>query len=160
ETATLTHDQLGITPGRVGNLLPASAPRNAYRTADERWVALSSASPNIAMRLFRAIDHPELADDPELADPLVRQARAYQLELLVAEWISARTLAEAMAVFESAEVAAAPVYDAAQLLADDHVRARGTFLRVDDPDLGGITVQSPVVRLSETPGQVRWLGRD
>ena len=36
ETSTLAYGQLGIVPGRVGNRLDASAPRNAYRTADGR----------------------------------------------------------------------------------------------------------------------------
>jgi crotonobetainyl-CoA:carnitine CoA-transferase CaiB-like acyl-CoA transferase len=64
-----------------------------------------------------------------------------------------------MFVFEAADVAAAPVYDAQQLLADEHLRERGTFLEVDDPDLGRMTVQAPVVLLSETPGRVDHLGR-
>jgi crotonobetainyl-CoA:carnitine CoA-transferase CaiB-like acyl-CoA transferase len=64
-----------------------------------------------------------------------------------------------MEVFEQAEVAAAPVYDAAQLLADEHVVARRSFIDVDDPDLGTMTVQAPVVRLTATPGRVEHLGR-
>ena len=32
---------VGIVMGRTGNRLDASAPRNAYLTADGRWVALS-----------------------------------------------------------------------------------------------------------------------
>jgi crotonobetainyl-CoA:carnitine CoA-transferase CaiB-like acyl-CoA transferase len=159
ETATLTYSHLGRIPGRVGNLLPASAPRNAYRTSDGRWLALSSASPNIALRVFRAIGRPELVDDPEYADPVNRQARALDVDRLVADWVSGRTLAEAIAVFEAAEVAAAPVYDAQQLLADEHLRARGTFVEVDDPDLGPMTVQGPVARMSESPGRVEHLGR-
>lgn len=54
ESSTLGYDQLGVVQGRVGNMLPASAPRNAYRTSDDRWLAISSAAPNIAVRLFRA----------------------------------------------------------------------------------------------------------
>ncbi len=61
--------------------------------------------------------------------------------------------------FLAAEVAAAPVYDARQLLADEHLVARGTFVRVDDPDLGPMRVQGPVVQMSETPGRVDHLGR-
>ena len=159
ETATLTYSHLGVVPGRVGNLLPASAPRNAYETADAKWVAISSASPNIALRVYRAIDRPDLVDDPEYADPVRRQARAHEVDALVAAWISTRTLDEVMAVFEAAEVAAAPVYDAQQLLADEHLRARGSFLALDDPDLGPMTVQAPVALLSETPGRVEYLGR-
>ena len=48
ESSTLAYDQLGTIPGRVGNRFDASAPRNAYETADGKWLAISSASPNIA----------------------------------------------------------------------------------------------------------------
>ncbi|HEV3282146.1 MAG TPA: CoA transferase [Acidimicrobiales bacterium] len=158
ETATLAFDQLGIVPGRVGNRLDASAPRNTYRTADGKWLAISSASPNIAVRLYRAIDRPDLAENPEYVDPVQRQARAFEVDELVEKWVCGRTLAEAMAVFLRAEVAAAPVYDARQLLEDDHLRARGTFVRVPDPDFGSVTVQAPVAVLTETPGRVDHLG--
>ena len=58
----------------------------------------------------------------------------------------------------AAEVAAAPVYDGRQLLADEHLRARGSFRCVEDPDFGPVTVQAPVVSLSETPGRIDHLG--
>jgi crotonobetainyl-CoA:carnitine CoA-transferase CaiB-like acyl-CoA transferase len=159
ESSTLAHDQLGTVPGRVGNRLDASAPRNAYRTADDKWLAISSASPSIAVRVFRAVDRTDLADDPDYVDPVRRQERAGEVDDLVAKWVGERTLDEAMRVFEAAEVTAAPVYDAQQLLADEHLRARGTFVRVEDGDLGPVTVQAPVARLSGTPGRIRHLGR-
>jgi crotonobetainyl-CoA:carnitine CoA-transferase CaiB-like acyl-CoA transferase len=159
ETSTLSFDQLGVSPGRVGNRLDASAPRNAYRTADDRWLAISSASPSIAMRVYRAIGRPELAEDADYVDPIKRQARAGEVDELVADWVARRSLAEAMEVFERAEVTAAPVYDAEQLRADEHVQARGTFVQVDDPDLGPMTVQAPIAMMSETPGRIDHLGR-
>jgi crotonobetainyl-CoA:carnitine CoA-transferase CaiB-like acyl-CoA transferase len=159
ESSTLSYDQLGVAPGRVGNRLDASAPRNAYRTSDERWLAISSASPTIAQRVYRAIDRPELAEDPDYVDPVRRQERAGEVDGLVADWVRERTLDEAMAVFEAAEVTAAPVYDAELLLADEHLRARGFFLEVDDPDFGTVTVQAPPAQLSETPARVQHLGR-
>jgi crotonobetainyl-CoA:carnitine CoA-transferase CaiB-like acyl-CoA transferase len=159
ESATLTYDQLGVIPTRVGNRLDASAPRNAYRTADGKWLAVSGASPNIALRVFRAVERPDMAENPDYVDPVMRQSRALEVDQVVAEWVGRHTLEQAMAVFEEAKVAAAPVYDAAQLLADEHLRARGTFVQVDDPDLGPVTVQAPVVRLSDTPGCIEHLGR-
>jgi crotonobetainyl-CoA:carnitine CoA-transferase CaiB-like acyl-CoA transferase len=159
ESSTLAYDQLGKVTGRVGNRFDASAPRNAYRTADDKWVALSSASPTIAARVYRAIDRPDLAEDPDYTDSVPRQQRAGEVDGLVADWVAAHTLAEAMATFEAASVAAAPVYDAEQLLADEHLRARGSFVAVDDPDLGTMTVQAPVAVLSETPGRIDHLGR-
>ena len=159
ESSTLAFDQLGVIPGRVGNRLDASAPRNAYRTADDKWLAISSASPNIAMRVYRAIDRPELAENPDYVDPIRRQQRAREVDELVADWVSGRTLDEAMKVFEDAEVTAAPIYDAQQLLEDEHLRARGSFVEVDDPDFGRVTVHAPVAQFSETPGRIEYLGR-
>ncbi len=159
ESSTLAYDQLGKVTGRVGNRFDASAPRNAYRTSDDKWLAISSASPNIAARVYRAIDRPDLAENPDYVDSIPRQQRAGEVDALVADWVATRTLAEAMTTFEAASVAAAPIYDAEQLLADEHLAARGTFVEVDDPDLGAMTVQAPVAVLTETPGRITHLGR-
>jgi crotonobetainyl-CoA:carnitine CoA-transferase CaiB-like acyl-CoA transferase len=159
ESAPLAYDQLGTIPQRVGNFLPASAPRNAYRTADDKWLAISSASPSIAVRVYRVIGRADLADDPDYVDPVRRQERAQEVDDLVAKWVGERTLDEAMAALQAAEVAAAPVYDARQLRDDEHLQARGTFVAVDDPDFGTVTVQAPVAQMTETPGRVDHLGR-
>jgi len=159
EQATLAYDQLGQIQGRTGNRADASAPRNAYCTSDDRWIALSSASSSAAMRLYRAIDRPDLAARADYVDPIPRQERAEEIDALVAEWTRTRTLEDAMKVFLAEDVAAAPIYDAQQLLSDEHLRARGTFTAVEDPDLGAMTVQAPVARLSATPGRIAHLGR-
>ncbi|HEX4243934.1 MAG TPA: CoA transferase [Acidimicrobiales bacterium] len=159
ESSTLAFDQLGVIPGRVGNRLPASAPRNAYRTADDKWLAISSASSNIVMRVYRSIGRPDLAENPDYVDPVRRQERGIEVDELVADWVAQRSLDEAMKVFLDAEVAAAPIYDAEQLLGDEHLVARGTFVRVEDSELGPVTVQAPVAQLSESPGRIDYLGR-
>jgi crotonobetainyl-CoA:carnitine CoA-transferase CaiB-like acyl-CoA transferase len=159
ESSTLAYDQLGVITQRIGNRIDGSAPRNVYETSDGKWMAISSASHNMAARVYRAIGRADLAENPEYVDPLPRQKRALEVDGLVAEWIRRHTLGEAMSIFEAHEVAAAPVYDAEQLLGDEHLRARGTFVRVDDPDLGPVTVQAPVARMSDTPGRIDHLGR-
>ena len=122
-------------------------------------MAISSASPTIAVRVFRAIDRPDLAEDPDYVDPVRRQERFAEVDGLVGAWVAERTLDEVMKVFLDAEVAATPVYDAEQLLADEHLVARGTFVPVDDPDFGTVRVQGPLARMSDTPGRVDHLGR-
>ena len=159
ESSTLAFDQLGEIQVRAGNRLDASAPRNAYRTSDGQWLALSGASPNMAQRVFRTVGRPDMADDPVYVDPIGRHEHGAEVDKVVADWVSSRSLSEAMAVFEAADVAAAPVYDAAQLLDDPHLRARGTFVPFDDPDIGRVRVQAPVVQMSDTPGRLDHLGR-
>ena len=152
EQATLAYDQLGVVQLRTGNRVDASAPRNTYRTCDDKWIAVSSAASSTAMAVYRAIERADLAALPEYVDPVPRQQRSEEIDALVAEWVGRHSFDEAMKVFLAEGVAAAPVYDAGDLLADEHFRARGTFVAIDDQELGSVTVQSPVAVLSETPG--------
>ena len=158
EQTLLGYDQLGVVPARTGNRWDISAPRNTYQTADGRWLAMSGSSPALALRVFLAIGRDDLVEDADFRDPQRRLARAQEVDDVVARWVSSKTLAEAMKVFDAAEVAAAPVYDIADLVADEQLRHRGIFVSVDDRELGPMTVQAPVPRFSESPGRIEHLG--
>ncbi len=158
EQTLLGYDQLGLVPARAGNRWDISAPRNTYQTADGRWLAMSGSSPALALRVFRAIGRDDLVEDADFSDPQRRLARAQEVDEVVSKWVSSKTLVEAMEVFDAAEVAAAPVYDIADLVADEQLRHRGVFVSVDDRELGPMTVQAPVPRFSESPGRIEHLG--
>ncbi|MGD0238897.1 MAG: CoA transferase [Streptosporangiaceae bacterium] len=158
EQSVLTYDQLGTVPVRTGNRWDISAPRNTYRTSDGRWLAMSGSAPAIAMRALRAVGRPELTADPKFAEAQQRLRHAAEIDAIMADWIGQRTLDAALAVFEQAGVAAAPVYDAEQLLDDPQLRARGVYPSIPDPELGSMRVQAPVPRFSDTPGAVTHLG--
>ena len=158
EQTLVGYDQLGIVPTRAGNRWDISAPRNTYRTSDGKWLAMSGSSPTLALRVFHAIGRSDLVSDADFSDPQRRLARAAEVDAVVADWVATKTLAEAMAVFETAEVAAAPVYDIAALVADEQVRHREVFVRVPDAELGAMTVQAPVPRFSDAEGRIDHLG--
>jgi crotonobetainyl-CoA:carnitine CoA-transferase CaiB-like acyl-CoA transferase len=158
EQQVLTHDQLGTVPTRGGNRWDISAPRNTYLTKDGHWIAMSGSAPSIAMRALRAVGRPELTTDPRFAEAQQRLRNAPEIDAIMAEWIGQQTLDHAMAVFEKANVAAAPVYDAPQLVADEQLQARGVYRRIPDAELGAMLVQGPVPRFSVTPGGVDHLG--
>jgi crotonobetainyl-CoA:carnitine CoA-transferase CaiB-like acyl-CoA transferase len=158
EQSLLAYDQLGVVAERAGNRWDISAPRNTYRTKDGKWLAMSGSSPTVALRVFRAIGQHALAEDVDFADPQGRLARAQEVDQVVAEWVAAHTLADAMAVFEREQVAAAPVYDIADLVEDSQMLAREVFHRVPDDELGSMRVQAPVPRFSGGPGRLDHLG--
>ena len=60
----LVYDQLGIIQPRTGNRSASNAPRNTYRTRDDRWVAISTSAQSIADRVITLVGHPELVDEP------------------------------------------------------------------------------------------------
>lgn len=158
EQNLLGYDQLGIIPRRTGNRWDISAPRNTYRTSDGRWLAMSGSSPALALRVFHAIGRDDLVSDSDFSDPQRRLARAAEVDAVVADWVAAHSLSEAMAVFDAAEVAAAPVYEITDLVADEQLRHREVFVSVADDELGAMTVQAPVPRFSAHAGRVDSLG--
>lgn len=158
EQTLLGYDQLGLVPTRAGNRWDISAPRNTYRTADGRWLAMSGSSPALALRVFRAIGRADLVDDADFSDPQRRLARAREVDQVVADWVATKTLDEAMAVFDAEQVAAAAVYDIADLVADEQLAHREVFVKVGDDELGAMTVQAPVPRFSAATGRVEHLG--
>lgn len=152
-------DQLGYVATRHGNRSTWSVPRNAYRTSDDRWVAISGAANSVTTRLFRAIDRHDMADDPDLATNPLRVKRIDECDNAIAEWIRRHTQEEVLARFRDFDVVAGPIYDIEQLFADEHVRARKTFVEIEDPILGKVNIQDVVPRFTNNPAHQRWLGR-
>ena len=158
EQTLLGYDQLGLVPERSGNRWDISAPRNTYQTSDGRWLAMSGSSPALALRVFQAIGRDDLVRDADFSDPQRRLARAREVDDVVADWVAARTLCEALSILEAHDVAAAPVYDITDLVDDEQLTHRGVFVSVPDAELGPMTVQAPVPRFSQASGAVGHLG--
>lgn len=136
---------------RLGSGIPYTVPRNVYRTADDRWVAVSTSAESVAQRVLELIG---VQGDPRFADFAARAEHRAELDELMAAWIGARSSAEVLDAFDAAQAAAAPIYDMADIAADPHYRARGAIDEVD-----GVPMQGLVARLSATPGAIRWAGR-
>jgi crotonobetainyl-CoA:carnitine CoA-transferase CaiB-like acyl-CoA transferase len=152
-------DQLGVIQPRSGNRSVNNAPRNIYRTADGRWLAVSTSAQSIAERVLRLVGRPDLVEQPWFATGRQRAEHADELDAAVGEWIAARSAAEVVEAFEEAQAAVAPIYDASDIVADPQYKAIGTIATVDDPDFGELRMQNLLFRLSATPGAIRWSGR-
>ena len=152
-------DQTGRITTRSGNRSSNNAPRNTYATSDGRWVAVSSSADKVAARTMELVGRGDLVSEPWFDSGAGRAAHAEVIDDAVAAWIGARTLAEVVEAFAAADVALAPVYDAAQYANDPQVQARGAVIEVEDPHLGPIRMQNVLFGLSATPGSVRHTGR-
>ena len=145
----------GKVKARTGNRSTTTAPRNAYRTKDGKWVCLSASIQKMTERLLRAIGRPELIADPRYATNAARLAHADELDAIIGEFIAARTQAENVAFFERHEVTIGPVYDIAQIVADPHVIERELLADYPDADMGAFPMHHVIPRLSRTPGAIR-----
>jgi crotonobetainyl-CoA:carnitine CoA-transferase CaiB-like acyl-CoA transferase len=155
----IVYDQLGEVQQRTGNRSVNNAPRNTYRTSDGKWVAVSTSANSIAERVMHLVGKPELIDEPWFATGAGRAQHAELLDGLVSDWVAERTREQVLDAFTEAGAAIAPVYDVADLMADQQVIARDTITTVDDEDLGPVRMQNVPFRLSATPGEIRFTGR-
>ena len=145
------HHLLGYEQPRLGSGIPYSVPRGTYRTADGRWVAISTSAESVAARVMAILG---VGDDERFATFAGRVEHRDEVEALVAAWVAARPEAEVLATFAAAEAAIAPVLTMADIATDPHYRARGTVVDVD-----GVPMQGLIARLSATPGRIRHAGR-
>jgi crotonobetainyl-CoA:carnitine CoA-transferase CaiB-like acyl-CoA transferase len=152
------YDLLGTLQPRTGNRSGHNAPRNVYRTADGRHVAVSASATSIAERVLRLVGRGDLVEQPWFATGSGRVAHVDEIDAAVADWIGARTRVEVLDAFERAEAAVAPVYDASDLVADPHLAATNAFVTLDDDEVGRVKMSGMVTRLSETPGTVERTG--
>ena len=70
---------------------------------------------------------------------------------MVAEWVATQPAAESPARCLAIGTPVTPIYDVADIFADDHIVARGDLVSVDDPVLGPIRQQAPYPRLGSQP---------
>ncbi|TIC88075.1 CoA transferase [Nocardioides sp. GY 10113] len=154
------YQQTGAIGTRHGNRSTNNAPRNTYRTADGYWVAISTSAQAIAERVMRLVGHPEVIDEPWFAAGHSRAEHADELDAMVGGWIGARTREKVVDAFTEAGAAIAPIYDARDIVEDPHVREAGLLVEVPDEDLGAVLQHNVMWRMSETPGAIRFSGRD
>jgi len=145
----------GQVKPRTGSRSTNSAPRNCYRCADGRFVALSGSTQGMAERLLRAIGHAELIRDPRFATNDARVRHAEELDALLGAFIVRRTQAENVAFFEQAQVTVGPIYDVAQILDDPHFRQREILADYPDAEMGTLPMHAVVPRLHGTPASIR-----
>ena len=140
---------------RTGSRSTNSAPRNAYRCKDGKYVGLSGSTQTMAERVLRTIGRPELVDDPRFRTNADRLKNVVELDAIIADFFGKLTQAEAVDLMEKAEVTVGPIYDASQILEDRHVIEREILADYDDPHVGAFPMHHVVPRLDGTPGSIR-----
>lgn len=152
------YDQLGLVQGRTGNAAPFTAPRNAYRSKDGVWLALSGSAQSIADRVAVVVGREDWLREEWFQSHGGRLEHLDELDEAIGGWIAAHTRDEVMAEFARHEGAIAPIYTIADIFEDPQFEYREAVTRVAHPDLGDIAMANVVPKLSRTPGRIRFPG--
>jgi crotonobetainyl-CoA:carnitine CoA-transferase CaiB-like acyl-CoA transferase len=133
-------------PGGRDHLGPAAA-RRLYACADG-WICVA-AGDDAAARALGGLGRVAVAlgtapDGPEAAG--------------IAAALGERDRTSALASLARLGVPSAPCLGFTDLVTDEHVRANGMLVTMDDPALGPVTLGGPLVHLDATPIRYRRLG--
>jgi len=146
------YSAFGAVREAAGSALPGIAPSNAYRCAGDSYVLVAGNGDSIFKRLMTAIDRPDLANDPGLADNTGRVARVAEIDAAIGNWTATRSVDAVLAVLDAASVPAGRIYTVADIAADPHYRAREMIQTIQMDDGVDLDIPGVVPKLSRTPG--------
>lgn len=158
ESLVPEYDYAGVVRERTGGALPGIVPSNTYTTKDGMNVVIAGNGDAIFKRLMTAIGRDEMANDPQLARNDGRVPRTGEIDGAIQAWCDTQTIEEALAVLKAADVPVGKIYSVRDMMTDPQFLARQMFEQHAFADGTPIKLPAVTPKLSETPGETKWLG--
>jgi formyl-CoA transferase len=142
--------------GRSGNRSATGGYSDLIRCAgggpnDGVYLIVPPDNPEMFRAAMDAIGRPELKEDERFKTAAARSRNGAALTEIIEGWTRSRDKREVMQEFAGRGIPCGAVLDTAEVLADPHLRERGTIRELDHPTRGRFaTILSPV-RLSDSP---------
>lgn len=150
---------MGVQPApRNGNRSAGLAPTDLYPCAPggpNDYAFLITTTPAMWEGLLHAIGRSDVLTDPRFIDQRERNKRFDELFEIIAAWTRQRSKFEVMRILGEAGVPCGAVLDSGDVLANEHLKARGMITTIQHPTRGAFTMPGCAVQLSDSPVEVR-----
>jgi crotonobetainyl-CoA:carnitine CoA-transferase CaiB-like acyl-CoA transferase len=124
----------------------------AFTCGDDTMVAIHLSSlPKFWEGIVRAVERPDLLEDPRFATRLDRVNRVEELQEILAAEFRKRPRAEWLRILERHDVPHAPVYTFGEVFEDPQAQHLGLKLDLEHPTEGPVATVAPAARFSATP---------
>jgi len=142
---------LGIVPKRGETMLTGEWPwYNVYETKDGKYISIAALEPWFYANLCQLIGREDFIEHQyatgEKREEIFRSFRETFLTKDRDEWVE---------ILRRKDTCVAPVYSIDEVVTDPQLIARGMITEVDHPTLGRIKQVGSMLKLSESPFQVR-----
>ncbi|TMA11201.1 MAG: CoA transferase, partial [Deltaproteobacteria bacterium] len=149
----------------VGNSWPFSAPHGCYPCkGDDRWCVIAVESDEQWRALARVINKPELARDERFGTFNARKERSSEIDPLLSAWTKEKDCDEILEKLQRAGVPCGVVQNGADLVSDEHLKARGFLVEQSNERIGQIVLPGFPLRFHSCRIEPVWefpeLGRD
>jgi formyl-CoA transferase len=139
----------GVAPARTGNRYDSNSPCDSF-LAKDGLVVLTCANEKLWKAIVNLMGRNDLLEDGRFATMRDRVAHNDDIKKIVDAWISGYTVAEAVEQLLAAGIPAAPIYNIAQVVADDHIaNAREMFTETRHPRAGAVRMTGSHIKMSE-----------
>lgn len=151
----LVQTSCGESPARQGNASQTMAPHGVYACAGkDRWLSITVADERQWQGLVKTVGDRRLATDERFQSGPARIAHASALDAILSEWSRTRDADATAQELQANGVAACPSWNASELAADAHLRARNAI--VDFPTNGSArAVIGTLFRFSKSESGLR-----
>jgi crotonobetainyl-CoA:carnitine CoA-transferase CaiB-like acyl-CoA transferase len=150
-------DGAGMIREPSGSTLTGIVPSNTYRCGDDKLIVIGANTDSMFKRLSKAMNQPEMGDDPRLDSNNKRVEHQEEIDDKIAHWASLESSTSILSKLDDAGVAAGPIYSVADIFTDPQYAARGLLQEVI-VDGEPLTIPAIVPHLSATPGATTWPG--
>lgn len=158
ESLVPEYDYAGVVRERTGGALPGIVPSNTYTTGDGENIVIAGNGDAIFKRLMLAMGRNDLANDAQLARNDGRVPRTQEIDEAIQAWCATQTIDSAMAILQAADVPVGKIYSVRDMMTDPQFLARKMFEQHTFSDGTPIKLPAITPKLSETPGETKWLG--
>jgi crotonobetainyl-CoA:carnitine CoA-transferase CaiB-like acyl-CoA transferase len=157
EAVVPEYDGAGVIREPSGTTLTGIVPTNTYKCRDNKFVVIGGNGDAIFKRLMIAAHHPEMAENPAMANNAGRVIHEAEIDAALFQWCKNNDAQTIISELEAERVPVGPIYNIEDMINDPHYQARGMFEQVE---IDGKPLKIPAIlpKLDSTPGKTDWSG--
>ena len=145
----------GKIPEKMGNKSPVSAPRNIYKTKDEKYVSLSASMQSMWEKLASLIKREDLITNKMYLTNEDRIRNQDKLDRIIADFMIKHKREKLLETFSKHGVTIGPVLDISELIDHPYIKDRGILVNLKTKSDGEIPMHEVFPRLSKSKGSIR-----
>ncbi len=145
----------GQIPEKMGNKSPVSAPRNIYKTKDEKYFSLSASMQSMWEKLALLINREDLITNKLYLSNEDRIKNQESLDKIISEYMKKHNREKLLEIFNKNGVTVGPVLDISELVNHPYVNNRKIIVNLKTKSDGEIPMHEVFPRLSKSKGSIR-----
>ncbi len=151
---------LGFMVSTLHTLFEGMPVGNRYFQCADGWMSfhMPDITDELWANLATSLGHPDALTDPRFANKAARRKNLPAVQLKVAEMVRDHKREDLWAILRKHGIASSPVRSIAEVVEDEHIKAREAFVEVEHPKAGTLKLLRPWIRFSEHDTKITHAG--